>query len=177
MSTDTTTTEEPATSAPDTDTDDGGDTSSNGDTPPDPAELDKWKSLARKHEEQAKKNAEAAKRLSELEASQKTEQEKLTDRLTELESTARSSTLEAARLRVALRKGLTETQAKRLVGETVEELESDADELLESFKTPASALPRKPTERLRGGAEPEAGLEETDPAKLADQIRAARGGV
>lgn len=40
---------------------------------------------------------------------------------------------ETLKLRVALRKGLNETQAKRLVGSTEEELESDADALVQSF--------------------------------------------
>lgn len=43
------------------------------------------------------------------------------------------SSNEVLKLRVALKKGLTETQAKRLVGTTEEELEKDADELVESF--------------------------------------------
>jgi predicted RNase H-like nuclease (RuvC/YqgF family) len=41
--------------------------------------------------------------------------------------------IEVLRLRVALKKGLSETQAKRLVGKTEEELEADADDLLASF--------------------------------------------
>ena len=40
------------------------------------AEADKWKALARKHEEKAKANAEKAKGYDELRASQMTEQEK-----------------------------------------------------------------------------------------------------
>jgi hypothetical protein len=40
---------------------------------------------------------------------------------------------EVLRYRVALRKGLTEVQAKRLLGSTEEELEQDAEELLASF--------------------------------------------
>lgn len=40
---------------------------------------------------------------------------------------------EVLKYRVALRKGLTEVQAKRLVGTTEEELEEDAEELLSSF--------------------------------------------
>lgn len=42
--------------------------------------------------------------------------------------------LELARLRVALRKGLTEKQAARLSGTTEEELEADADEYLAEVK-------------------------------------------
>jgi len=39
--------------------------------------------------------------------------------------------LETARLRIALNKGLTEAQVKRLVGSTAEELEADADAYME----------------------------------------------
>lgn len=128
------------------------------------AEVEKWKALARKNEEQAKKNAEAAKRLQELEDEKKSEAEKLQDRIAELEPSAH----EAKKLRVALRKGLTETQAKRLVGDTVEELEADADDLIESFKSEGkpSASPR---ENLKSGAAPDTEPEE-DPDKIADRI-------
>lgn len=63
---------------------------------------------------------------------------------------------EVLKLRVALKKGLTETQAKRLIGATETELEADADALVESFggngaaedevdgKTPAHRTPRPP---------------------------------
>lgn len=79
--------------------------------------------------------------------------------------------IEAARLRVALAKGLTETQAKRLVGETEEELAADADELLATFKPDGDdgqdPSLRRPTPRLRPGATPPSEQEETDPGKLA----------
>jgi len=41
------------------------------------------------------------------------------------------ASLETARLRIALNKGLTEAQVKRLVGSTAEELEADADAYME----------------------------------------------
>lgn len=149
-----------------------------GGTETDPAdEVAKWKALARKNEEQAKKNAEAAKRLQELEDAQKTDQEKQAERLAELESTAKESSLEAARLRVALRKGLDEKQAKRLVGTTEEELEQDADDLVATFAPPANddtALSRRPQERLRPGATPSAEPEK-DPDELVDAVIKRRG--
>jgi hypothetical protein len=43
------------------------------------------------------------------------------------------SSEELLRLRVALKKGLNDSQAKRLIGTTEEELLADADELLKSF--------------------------------------------
>lgn len=113
-----------------------------------------------------------AKKAQELEDASKSEQEKLTERAAKAEETAKEATQEVMRLRVALRKGLTETQAKRLVGETEEELEQDADELLASFTPPEGEgdAPRRPRERLRPGAVPSSEPEETDPRKLAEDL-------
>ena len=52
------------------------------------AELEKWKSLARKHETRSKENADKATKFDELEASQKTETEKLAQRVEEAEKRA-----------------------------------------------------------------------------------------
>jgi len=137
------------------------------------AEATKWKALARKHEKAAKDNADAARRLAEIEESGKSEQERLAEARQSAEERAQSAERETARLRVALRKGLTDVQARRLVGNTEEELEADADELLATF-APAQAsdtdLPSRPRERLRPGARPDATPDETDPAKLAEAI-------
>lgn len=158
-----------------------------GDEPKDPtdwkAEAEKWKAHSRKHEGQAKANADAAKRLQEIEDEKKSEIEKLTERTKAAEAKADAAEREVGRLRIALRKGLTETQAKRLVGDTDEELESDADELLESFggkkdgdktEKPDADKPkgtdRRPKETLRPGAAPDAEPEELDPKKLAAEV-------
>jgi hypothetical protein len=113
-------------------------------------------------------------KLKEIEDAEKSDGEKLAERTKAAETTASSATAEAARLRVALRKGLTETQAKRLVGETEEDLEKDADELLESFKPSDEQQDddtrRRPKERLRSGATSSTEPEETDPDKLAAQV-------
>lgn len=138
------------------------------------AEATKWKALARKHEKAAEENADAARRLAEIEQSGKSEQERLAEARQSAEERAASAEREAARLRVALRRGLNEAQAKRLVGDTEEELEADAEELLATF-TPAhpesdTDLPSRPRERLRPGARPEVTPDETDPEKLAEAI-------
>ena len=57
------------------------------------------------------------------------EKKELEDKLAK----AGESNIEVLKLQVALDKGLTSVQAKRLVGTTKEELEADADELVESF--------------------------------------------
>jgi hypothetical protein len=135
------------------------------------AEAEKWKTLSRKNEEQAKANAEAAKRLADLEESQKTEGQKLTEANRTLEDRAKKAELEACRMRIAIRKGLTEAQVKRLLGTTEEELEADADELLEAFKTaePPTAPGGRPKERLRPGAVSDA-EPDPDPEKVVASI-------
>lgn len=54
----------------------------------------------------------------------------LEDRVADMERRSTESEVRALRAEVANAKGLTPTQAKRLVGSTREELEADADELL-----------------------------------------------
>lgn len=115
----------------------------------------------------------------EFEDSSKSDQEKLNDRASGAEKDAATAKSEAARLRVALRKGLTEVQAKRLVGDTEEDLEKDADELLSSFKKDNDndgggdddqESHRTPREKLRPGAAPGAEPEKSDPASLAARV-------
>ncbi|MGW1059345.1 hypothetical protein [Micromonospora rubida] len=72
------------------------------------------------------------------------------------EQRAEQAELRALRLEVAAEKGLTPTQAKRLVGATREELEADADEIREAFPTAPAAPERKapkpdPSQGARGG--------------------------
>lgn len=135
-------------------------------------EADEWKQKylrlkvhARKWEKRAKTNAGAAAELqtvkTELEAlknTDKTDDEKAKAARAESDARTKKAETELLRLRVAMRKGLNETQAKRLVGETEEELETDADELLKTFK-PAGGdgdgdgkqPRRRPGERIRPG--------------------------
>jgi hypothetical protein len=101
-------------------------------------------------------------RLKEIEDSQKSDSEKLTDRLTEAEERAAKAERELMRAQVAASKGLTPAQAMRLVGTTLEELEADADELLATFSPtpdePPATPKRRPSELVPGavpGATPE----------------------
>lgn len=113
-----------------------------------------------------------AQRARELEESQKTETQRASDAQKAAEKERDDANQELMRLRVAISKGLTTAQAKRLIGSTEEELEEDADELLASFKSTSSAPPTaKPKESLRGGGDPTEEPEETDPAKLAALVR------
>lgn len=86
------------------------------------------------------------------------------DKTAELEKRAAEAEQRAMRFEVALDKGLTAVQARRLVGSTIEELAEDADELLASFRPSDTddggekppPPPGKPRERLQGGGDPTA---------------------
>jgi hypothetical protein len=103
-----------------------------------PADVD-WKAKAREWERRAKQNSDAAKRLAEIEDSQKTEAQKQAEAFAAAQERAAQAELRAMRLEVAHAKGLTPSQAKRLVGSTREELEADAEEILADFRTLATA--------------------------------------
>jgi chromosome segregation ATPase len=114
-----------------------------------------------------------AAKAKELEDASKTETQKAQEALTTAQQRAADAESRLMRLEVAVAKGLTPAQAKRLVGSTKEELEADADELLASFKSDDSGdRPlRRPVERLRGGGDPTEEPAETDPEKLAALVR------
>lgn len=70
----------------------------------------------------------------------------LEDRVAEIERQAKDSESRALRAEVANAKGLTPNQAKRLVGESREELEADADELLKDIGAQKKQNNRVPNE-------------------------------
>ena len=127
---------------------------------------------------QATKNelAAAKGKVREFEDLSKTEQERLTDKATELEKNLTTAQANAARFEIALEKGLTKSQAKRLVGSTREELEADADELLADLgmDDDRPSPSRRPQERLKPGASPDAEPQKS-PAELAEAVVKARG--
>lgn len=100
----------------------------------DDAEVTRWRNLARKNEADAKKGREAAAELAALKDKDRTDLERAQQAATDAAARATEAELRATRLEVAVAKGLTPAQAKRLVGSTKEELEVDADELLEVIK-------------------------------------------
>lgn len=162
------TTETPSGESTDTTTD-----TTNQDPPDYKSLYEAEKSHKRNWEKKAKSNAAAEAKLKEIEDAQKSEAEKSAERLTTAEKAAQTASLETARLRVAIRKGLTETQARRLIGDDEEALEKDADELLASFKSDTkddTSNNRRPKERLRSGATPSAEPDEMDPKKLAAEV-------
>lgn len=141
-------------------------------------------------ERKARRDAEKAAndlraKLKELEDRDKSDGEKLAGKIAEAEERASKAEARANRLQVAIDKGLSAAQAKRLVGSTVEELEADADEILETF--PGSTKPadatstddgkgdgkppsKQPTENLRGGLDPTKPADGIDVTKLAEAI-------
>jgi hypothetical protein len=91
------------------------------------AEVEKWRSMSRKHEGAAKANADKAKAFDALEEASKTELQKVADRATAAESQLAEITQRAMRAEVAAAKGI---PASLLSGATQEELEASADALL-----------------------------------------------
>lgn len=130
---------------------------------------------ARKWEAQAKANKTAADELKKLQDANKTEGQRLAEERDAHKGRADTAEAELMRLRVGLRKGLTEAQARRLVGTTDEELEADADELVASFGAPAGGGTTppvgtiRPTENLRGGGDPD-DEPEADLSKVVEDI-------
>jgi hypothetical protein len=160
-----------------TDAPEGAEAPETGDTPA-PQQDDDFKSDGSKERVLADlkkardERAALAARLKEYEDRDKSEGEKLTDKLTAAEQRAVAAEQRAMRLEVAASKGLTPAQAKRLVGDTKEELEADADEILEAFPTKAGSPPpsNKPSPSGRGGTDPTEQVEVLDPAQLASAI-------
>jgi hypothetical protein len=105
------------------------------DTGPDwQAEAEKWKTLARKHEDQWKANASKVDEYDRLVEASKSDQERLEERATKAASQAESLEAENLRLKVAIAKGVPPELIGRLQGSTQKELEKDADTLMDLVK-------------------------------------------
>jgi hypothetical protein len=152
-------------------------------TPDEPDDIDAMRKALKKANEEAKNHRLKLKELeplaakaAELEEAQKSETEKLTERLSASEKRAVEAELRAARLEVAAAKGLNPQQAKYLTGTTPEELEQAAEELIELFTAgdPAPSLPGKPKPRLRGGSQPSSEPEMT-PEEMARAVQERQG--
>jgi hypothetical protein len=118
----------------------------------------------------ANKEAEELRlKVKQFEDADKSELEKVAAKAAEAEQRAAEAEARALRLEVAAAKGLTPSQAKRLIGGTREELEADADEILADFaaaKKPADSLPSRPRPKKGGASDP-------DPGDLKGKERAA----
>lgn len=128
-----------------------------------------WKAEARKWEDRAKSNYEAAQRLAEIEEAQKSEEQKRAEALDAAERRAAEAERQLMVLEIAAEKGLTPAQAKRLSGSTREELEADAAELLDLLAPQHDPPPGGRPRRLHSGNgdDPESSF---DPEALASRI-------
>jgi hypothetical protein len=99
--------------------------------PPKPTEtVDFWKQKSRENEKRAKENADAAKRLAEIEESQKSAEQKQADRIAQLEKEANDARTEALRFKVASKHGISDEDADLfLTGSDEETLTKQAERL------------------------------------------------
>ena len=121
-------------------------------------EVKKARGEAAKYRTQLREVEPLAKRAQELEDAQKSDQQRLSEQLDTARSEGSTAKAEAARLRVAIEKGVPAALVDRLRGDTAEDLAADADALLElvGSNQPAPRVPSRPVERLRpGSGEPE----------------------
>jgi len=138
----------------------------------------KWRAMSRKHEAQAKTNAAAAKKLDEIEESNKTESQKLADKATVAEKRATDAEAKATRYEVAAELGIQAKHLKYLTGSTKEEIEESGKGIIDDFPETygqsdtdgKQTKPTRPKERLRSGAAPDEEPDETDPRKLAASV-------
>lgn len=117
-------------------------------------------------------------KAKELEDANKSETEKLAEDRDSHKGRAEKAETSLRKITVALDaapEGATLAQvravAKRLSGDTDEELAADAEEMFELLGAAAKPkVPGKPKETLKGGGDPDEPVEETDPRKLAELI-------
>lgn len=135
--------------------------------------LAKIKESNREAQALRKRLQDAEARLAKIDEDGKSELEKAIARAEAAEKSAADAEAKRLRLQVATDKGLPAGLAARLQGSTLEELEADAAELLESFPpaTPSAAAPAgRPVEARPASADPTQGPVEMDPAKLAETV-------
>lgn len=93
------------------------------------SEVAKWKAMSRRHEATAKANAEAARKFAEYEESQKSEQQRIADRLAAAEERAVAAEIGRARLLAAAAYNIPTVLLDRLGGKSEEEINDAAQEL------------------------------------------------
>lgn len=132
-----------------------------GDPEPDKPDLGDPGKKALDAERKARRDAERqlkemGDQLKTLQDKDKSDSERLTEKVTQLEKDLTAATARADRFEVALETGLDLTRAKRLTGTTREELEADAAELATWQASPGDKppVPSKPATDLKGGGDP-----------------------
>lgn len=117
-----------------------------------PADVD-WKAKAREWEKRAKANADAAKKLAQLQDAGKTDQQRTAEELDAARAEASQATAALLRHEVAADKDIPAKLVRFLTGSTRDEIEESADALLAALPQPARG-PGRPVESLRSGATP-----------------------
>jgi hypothetical protein len=120
------------------------------------AEAEKWKAITLKAEARANANAEAAKKLKEIQDGELSDFQKLQRDRDELSQKLTPLQQENARLHVALDKGLPKALAGWLQGTTPEELAADADALKALLAAPVEPVVPQPRPDPSQGAQPSA---------------------
>lgn len=103
-----------------------------------------WKSEARKWENRAKADHEAAKRWREFETSQKSDVEKMADELNRYKAEASEASTKLLKFEVASQKGIPSEALDLLTGSNREELEYAADKLLSLIADQSKPTTPKP---------------------------------
>lgn len=157
------------------------------------AEAAKWKSMARKHEGEARKNATAAQKYTEWQDAQKSEQQRLADRLAAAETERDDARRGHAQLMAAATHNIPPSLIDRIGGSTADEINESAEALAAEItrlvaERAAATLPApipeperksaapaatRPVESLTPGAKPSS-LPELDMDALL-RARAGRG--
>lgn len=104
-------------------------------------EAEKWKSLSRKNEDAAKSNATKAKEYDAYVESQKSEQERAADAVKTLSGEKASLASENAKLKAALKYGLSDEDLELLGDGSPEQIETRAEKLAARLGTQKPAGP------------------------------------
>lgn len=129
-----------------------------------------WKAEARKHEARAKENAAAAAELAALKESQKTEAQKLADKVVETERKVTATEDVLNRYKVALKHGLAESDIEDLNWSgTDEEIEARVKRFVE--RKAADPRPKGDPDQGPRGTAPTAGPAEEFASFLQAQLR------
>jgi hypothetical protein len=130
----------------------------------------KLRKEAAKYRTEAKANADAARKLAELEDANKSEQQKLADRLADAEQEAQQARVEALRFKIASKHGVSDEDADLfLTGTDEETLTKQAERL--ALRNEEAGKPRPPR------PDPNQGRQSGGSANTADQFAAAVGGL
>lgn len=132
-----------------------------------PTEID-WKQKSREWEKKAKANLEAANRLSALEESQKTAEQRAAERLADVEKRAAEAETRLLRFDIAKETGIPEW-ADDLTGHTEDEIRASAERISKRLTQLTSPKAPKP--------DPNQGRQTAPGASTADQFAAAVSGL